>query len=73
MYGAKGLVLGGGVSANGPLRQACRDRVSAPVLIPAPRLCTDNGAMIAAAGYYRHIRGTSHGLDLDVAPSLALA
>ncbi|MCY4583205.1 MAG: tRNA (adenosine(37)-N6)-threonylcarbamoyltransferase complex transferase subunit TsaD [Chloroflexi bacterium] len=73
MYGARGLVLGGGVSANGPLRQACRERSPVPVLIPAPRLCTDNGSMIAAAGYYRHIRGASHGLDLDVAPSLALA
>ena len=73
LYDAKGLVLGGGVSANGPLRQACRDRVDVPVLIPAPRLCTDNGSMIAAAGYYRHSRGVAHGLDLDVAPSLALA
>ncbi len=72
LYDAKGLVLGGGVSANGPLRQACRDRVDVPVLIPAPRLCTDNGSMIAAAGYYRHSRGVEHGLDLDVAPSLAL-
>lgn len=73
MHDAKGLVLGGGVSANGPLRQACRDRVDVPVLIPAPRLCTDNGSMIAAAGYFRHSRGVAHGLDLDVAPSLALA
>ena len=72
-HGASGLVLGGGVSANGPLRQACRERVPAPVLIPAPRLCTDNGAMIAAAGYQRRVAGDAHGLDLDVAPSLALA
>ena len=72
-HGAMGLVLGGGVSANGPLRQACRERVPAPVLIPAPRLCTDNGAMIAAAGYQRRAAGDAHGLDLDVAPSLALA
>ena len=73
LHDARGLVLGGGVSANGPLRQACRERVSVPVLIPAPHLCTDNGSMIAAAGYRRHIRGISHDLDLDVAPSLALA
>ena len=73
LHGARGLVLGGGVSANGPLRQACRERAPVPVLIPAPRLCTDNGAMIAAAGYQRRIRGAAHGLDLDVAPSLALA
>ena len=73
LHGARGLVLGGGVSANGPLRQACRERAPVPVLIPAPRLCTDNGAMIAAAGYQRRIRGAAHDLDLDVAPSLALA
>ncbi len=73
LHGARGLVLGGGVSANGPLRQACRERAPVPVLIPAPRLCTDNGAMIAAAGYHRRVRGAAHGLDLDVAPSLALA
>ena len=72
-HGARGLVLGGGVSANGPLRQACRERVAAPVLIPAPRLCTDNGAMIGAAGYQRRAAGVAHSLDLDVAPSLALA
>lgn len=71
-YGAKGLVLGGGVSANGPLREACRLRSPAPVLIPAPRLCTDNGAMIAAAGYYRYTNGVTQGLNLDIHPSLAL-
>ena len=72
--GAKGLVLGGGVSANGPLRQACIERSPAPVLIPAPRLCTDNGAMIAAAGYYRYVHGAKRGFDLglDADPALAL-
>ncbi len=72
--GAKGLVLGGGVSANGPLRQACIQRSPAPVLIPAPRLCTDNGAMIAAAGYYRYVHGAQRGFDLglDADPALAL-
>jgi N6-L-threonylcarbamoyladenine synthase len=70
-YGAKGLVLGGGVSANGPLREACR-RAPVPVIIPAPKLCTDNGSMIGAAGYYRFIRGVSHTMALDATPSLAL-
>ena len=71
--GARGLVLGGGVSANGPLRQACIERTPAPVLIPAPRLCTDNGAMIGAAGYFRYVHGDRSGLDLDADPALALA
>ncbi|MDA0797100.1 MAG: tRNA (adenosine(37)-N6)-threonylcarbamoyltransferase complex transferase subunit TsaD [Chloroflexi bacterium] len=70
-YGAKGLVLGGGVSANGPLREACR-QAPVPVIIPAPKLCTDNGSMIGAAGYYRFIRGVTHGMALDATPSLAL-
>jgi N6-L-threonylcarbamoyladenine synthase len=71
-YGAKGLVLGGGVSANGPLREACR-HAPVPVIIPAPKLCTDNGSMIGAAGYYRFTRGITHGMQLDATPSLALA
>ena len=70
-YGAKGLVLGGGVSANGPLREACQ-RAPVPVIIPAPKLCTDNGSMIGAAGYYRLTRGVTHGMRLDATPSLAL-
>ena len=70
-YGAKGLILGGGVSANGPLREACR-RAPVPVIIPAPKLCTDNGSMIGAAGYYRYARGITHGLELDASPSLAM-
>jgi N6-L-threonylcarbamoyladenine synthase len=71
-HGAKGLVLGGGVSANAALREACR-AAPVPVLIPAPRLCTDNGSMIAAAGYQRLVTGTTHGMELDASPSLALA
>lgn len=72
-YNARGLILGGGVSANGPLRLACTERTPVPVLIPAPRLCTDNGAMIAAAGYYRFTRGIRSGMDLDATPSLSMS
>ena len=72
-FGAKGLVLGGGVSANTALRAACRERSPVPVLIPAPKLCTDNGSMIAAAGYRRFKRGIVHDLSLDASPSTALA
>ena len=72
-HSARGLVLGGGVSANGPLRAECKRRSPAAVLIPRPSLCTDNGSMIAAAGYYRLTAGVTHGMELDAAPSLAMA
>jgi N6-L-threonylcarbamoyladenine synthase len=42
------------------------------VYIPPPNRCTDNAAMIAAAGFHRLIRGERAGLDLDAVPSLAL-
>ena len=71
-HGARGLVLGGGVSANALLRQECAARSPAPVIIPAPRHCTDNAAMIGVAGSYSLDRGVTHGLDLDAVPSLAL-
>jgi len=46
--GMERLALGGGVAANGPLREAARALVP-DVVVPAPELCTDNAAMIGAA------------------------
>ena len=71
-YGAKGLVVGGGVSANRRLREVCYERSPVPVLIPAPKLCTDIAAMIAAAGFFRLVSGERSGLALDAYPSLGL-
>ena len=70
--GARGLLLGGGVAANTHLRQEAKRHSPVPVLAPAPRLCTDNGAMIAAAAYFRVRGGQRSSLDLDVYPSLAM-
>lgn len=74
--GARSVVLGGGVAAN----RVLRDRLAAaaasagiPLVVPRPSLCTDNGAMIGAAGARRWAAGARAGLDLDARPSLPLA
>ena len=72
-YGARGIILGGGVAANALLREQLTHRSSLPTLIPPPVLCTDNGAMIAACGNYHLSLGHRGFLDLDVDPSLSLA
>jgi N6-L-threonylcarbamoyladenine synthase len=64
--------LAGGVSANRGLRQAMKERLAVPVYYPSPILCTDNAAMIAAAGYQQFLRGEFSPLHLDVTPSLQL-
>jgi N6-L-threonylcarbamoyladenine synthase len=73
---ARGIVLGGGVAANAALRARiageAQERGMAMV-IPRPGLCTDNGAMIGAAGARRLAAGVRAGLDLDARPSLPLA
>jgi len=52
--GVRSLLLAGGVAANRRLRERVIERSSVPVSVPPPALCTDNGAMIAAAGF-RHL------------------
>ena len=71
-YKVKGLVLGGGVTANARLREEIVKRSPMPVIIPPPVLCTDNGAMVAACAYYQHQRGEQWPMELDVDPGLPL-
>jgi N6-L-threonylcarbamoyladenine synthase len=74
--GAATIVLGGGVAANAALRDRVRDQAAdlgIPVVIPRPGLCTDNGAMIGAAGFLRSRAGVRAGWDLEAYPSLRLA
>ena len=69
-------MLGGGVAANAALRARISGEAAArgiAMVIPRPGLCTDNGAMIGAAGARRMAAGFRSGLDLDARPSLPLA
>ena len=74
--GAQSIVLGGGVAANAALRTRLASEAEAmgvPLIVPRPALCTDNGAMIGAAGARRFAAGERAGLDLEATPSLPLA
>ena len=72
-YEVNQIVVGGGVSANGPLRNAFLAQKEFPVNIPPLSLCTDNAAMVAAAGYYRYALGHLDGLEIDVLPTWPLS
>jgi N6-L-threonylcarbamoyladenine synthase len=74
--GVRSIVMGGGVAANMELRARLAGEAEAlglPLIVPRPALCTDNGAMIGAAGARRFAGGERAGLDLDARPSLPLA
>ncbi len=72
-HGVGTVTLVGGVAANTRLREAMRDgcdRTGLRLLLPQPILCTDNGAMIAAAGFNRLAAGQRTLLTLDADPGL---
>ncbi len=74
-YGAVRVALAGGVAANSQLRsemkKAC-DAQGITLQYPSMILCTDNAAMIGAAGYFEFIKGVRHGMDLNAVPHLKL-
>ena len=73
--GAKQVCLAGGVAANGRLRQLVNDgaqKLGAKVYLPELKFCGDNGAMIAAQGYYQYIAGHTAGLELNGLPTLPI-
>ena len=72
-YGAKEILIAGGVSANRALRQAFKAQMEFPVHIPPLALCTDNAAMIGAAGYFRYALGHASAMDIDVLPAWPLS
>jgi N6-L-threonylcarbamoyladenine synthase len=59
------LAIGGGVAANGPLRERLR-RIGVTVDVPPRELCTDNAAMIASAARYGPVLAYPDYLDVDV-------
>lgn len=74
-YGVKQVIVAGGVAANRGLRTALDKEFKGtdiPLLIPPLSLCTDNAAMIAAAGTISFEQGKRSGLDLNANPGLML-
>jgi N6-L-threonylcarbamoyladenine synthase len=73
--GAKGIALGGGVAANSKLREDVLDACVEDGLrayLPTPAMCTDNAAMIAAAGWHRLRLDGPTSLDTGAYPNLRL-
>lgn len=73
--GYRKVAMAGGVASNSALRagmrRACK-RAGIELYYPSPVLCTDNGAMIGAAGYYEYMKGARSGWDLNAVPNLRL-
>ncbi|MCR5310619.1 MAG: tRNA (adenosine(37)-N6)-threonylcarbamoyltransferase complex transferase subunit TsaD [Lachnospiraceae bacterium] len=74
-FNIKKFAIAGGVASNTHLRasleEACK-REGVSFYRPSPILCTDNAAMIGAAGYYNFIKGKISGYDLNAVPALKL-
>ncbi len=73
--GAAGVVLAGGVAANSALRRALTEACAEDgrrCLLPSAAMCTDNAAMIAAAGWHRLRSDGPTTLDVSVVPNLRM-
>ena len=75
LHGVNKVALAGGVSANSYIRKEFEKlgkENNIEVYFPELKLCTDNAAMIAAAGYYNFTQGKKAELDLNAIPNLKL-
>ncbi|MEN1969470.1 tRNA (adenosine(37)-N6)-threonylcarbamoyltransferase complex transferase subunit TsaD, partial [Lentibacillus sp. N15] len=75
-YGVKQVIVAGGVAANKGLRTALDKRFAnsdIPLLTPPLKLCTDNAAMIGAAGAIVYEKGERAGWDLNARPGMLLS
>ncbi len=73
--GIKTLALAGGVSANSYIRNEftkLQKEENIQIYYPELKLCTDNAAMIASAGYYNYLEGKKTDLTLNAVPNLKL-
>ena len=72
-FGATGLCLAGGVAANSSLRERTLDLAIEDGIkgfVPSRSMCTDNAAMIAAAGWWRYHSDGAASLDQGATSSL---
>ena len=74
-YNIKNMIVAGGVAANKGLRESLQkicDEKQVNLTFPEMKYCTDNAAMIAAAGYYAYLRGDISNLKLNSKSTLTL-
>lgn len=70
----KNVVIAGGVAASPELRRQLRERLPIAIAYTDPKLCTDNGAMIASLGCFHHLLGqpAADPYSLETAPNLSM-
>ncbi|MDQ6695249.1 MAG: tRNA (adenosine(37)-N6)-threonylcarbamoyltransferase complex transferase subunit TsaD [Chloroflexota bacterium] len=68
-FAVREVLVAGGVAANAALRAGLAQRLKVPFRYPPLVLCTDNAAMIAAAGHYRYVDSLQHDFTLDIEPN----